>query len=269
MISSTTLFISLAASLEPSASFRMASATTAKPFPASPALAASMDAFRDNKLVSSAISLIVSTNSPITMDFLASSSISFFTLSVTSIVASVFPDNASIVSMLFSTISFVDSEPHAACSMLPPISSIFLERESIWFRQSPASEACSDTPLSISARVILIPWEDSSILAETSSTPPAAFFTSIAIPSTCWISPFILVITFIIYRDSTLNSLLPFVFKCTVKSPSAAFLSRLIIPPMLALIFSEIKSPIITATIHATITSTTVMLLMDSAPFVT
>ena len=50
-ISSTTLLISLAASLEPSASFRMASATTANPFPASPALAASIDAFNDSRLV--------------------------------------------------------------------------------------------------------------------------------------------------------------------------------------------------------------------------
>ena len=44
-----------------SASFLISSATTANPFPASPALAASIAAFRANRFVCSAIELIVST----------------------------------------------------------------------------------------------------------------------------------------------------------------------------------------------------------------
>ncbi len=53
------LFISWAALLEPSANFLISSATTAKPFPASPALAASIDAFKANRFVCSAIEDIV------------------------------------------------------------------------------------------------------------------------------------------------------------------------------------------------------------------
>jgi len=48
-----------------SANFLISSATTAKPFPASPALAASIAAFKANKLVCSVILFIVSTMSPI------------------------------------------------------------------------------------------------------------------------------------------------------------------------------------------------------------
>jgi hypothetical protein len=47
-------YISLALSLLSSASFLISTATTAKPLPASPALAASMEAFKASKLVCSA-----------------------------------------------------------------------------------------------------------------------------------------------------------------------------------------------------------------------
>ena len=65
-ISLTTLFISFkvflmlsVASLDCSASFLTSSATTAKPRPCSPALAASIEAFKLRRLVSSAISVIM------------------------------------------------------------------------------------------------------------------------------------------------------------------------------------------------------------------
>ncbi len=51
--------ICLADSLDCSASFWIWEATTAKPLPCSPALAASMDAFRDRRLVSSAMEVIM------------------------------------------------------------------------------------------------------------------------------------------------------------------------------------------------------------------
>ena len=50
--------IRLADSLDCSASFWICAATTAKPFPASPALAASMEALSDSRLVSSAMEAI-------------------------------------------------------------------------------------------------------------------------------------------------------------------------------------------------------------------
>ncbi len=51
--------ISVAADDESAASFPMDSATTAKPFPCSPARAASMDAFNESRPVSKEISVIV------------------------------------------------------------------------------------------------------------------------------------------------------------------------------------------------------------------
>ena len=49
--------------------FLISSATTPKPFPASPALAASMAAFKDKRLVCSDIEVIVVTIFPIDWDF--------------------------------------------------------------------------------------------------------------------------------------------------------------------------------------------------------
>jgi len=50
------------------ANFLISSATTRKPRPASPALAASMEAFKERSVVSSAISLIVLIICPIALD---------------------------------------------------------------------------------------------------------------------------------------------------------------------------------------------------------
>ena len=82
----TLFWISPAASAEWSASFLISSATTANPLPASPALAASMEAFKESRFVCSEISVIVSTNSLIISDSFLSSSILVSTLIVTSVV---------------------------------------------------------------------------------------------------------------------------------------------------------------------------------------
>src|SRR3989338_304790 len=63
------LLIFLTASAEPSANFLTSSATTAKPLPASPALAASMAALSARRLAWSAIEVMVSVISPMAWDF--------------------------------------------------------------------------------------------------------------------------------------------------------------------------------------------------------
>jgi hypothetical protein len=65
LISLSIISISEVVFLLCSANFLISSATTAKPLPASPALAASIAAFNASKLVCSAITFILSTISPI------------------------------------------------------------------------------------------------------------------------------------------------------------------------------------------------------------
>jgi len=62
------LFISIEEFFDCSASFLISSATTENPFPASPALAASIAAFKAKRLVCSAISPILLTMFPIDVD---------------------------------------------------------------------------------------------------------------------------------------------------------------------------------------------------------
>jgi hypothetical protein len=73
-----------AAFLDPSASFLTSSATTANPLPCSPALAASIAALRESRLVCCAILVMIRTSWDISWDFLESLSMDVevsFTLS--------------------------------------------------------------------------------------------------------------------------------------------------------------------------------------------
>ncbi len=82
------LFISLVLRVLCSANFLISSATTAKPRPASPALAASIAAFRANRFVCSAISSIATTILPIFADLVSRAAISsaiFLVLAVLSL----------------------------------------------------------------------------------------------------------------------------------------------------------------------------------------
>jgi len=79
--------ISLAASLDWSARVLISSATTAKPRPASPALAASMEAFKESRLVWAAILLMIFANAPIAFVCSFKETMSFWIAKVISSVA--------------------------------------------------------------------------------------------------------------------------------------------------------------------------------------
>lgn len=76
------MLISSVEFLDCSARFLISSATTVNPLPASPALAASIDAFKANKFVLFAISLIVLIIFSITLDPFESLSICFVRIKV-------------------------------------------------------------------------------------------------------------------------------------------------------------------------------------------
>ena len=149
-ISSTILEICPADARHWSDSLRISSATTANPLPASPALAASIDALRDKRLVCSAISLIAETMLLMDLDLFSNSSIELITFLVISAV-----DSALLVSPCTELIPELIVVPVALVSF--SISSaleltllILPDSISIWFRQSPDPVSSLLTPISIS-----------------------------------------------------------------------------------------------------------------------
>ncbi len=118
-ISSTIRAIWLADWMDSSASFLISIATTANPRPAFPALAASIDAFRDKRVVCSAISLIVSMIIPMDLDFSSRLSITSIILDVMVMVAPVLSFNRTTESI---PVSITCSAPLASTLICPELS---------------------------------------------------------------------------------------------------------------------------------------------------
>ncbi len=140
------LFMPNEASLDWSASFLTSPATTSKPLPASPALAASIEAFKESKFVCSAISTITLTIFRISFisvfNSLISTTILFVTFLVsTALLFSVLTDarasrlNCSVF-VITSKITF----------MLSPTVLIFSDNTFICAAPSLAPPACCDIP---------------------------------------------------------------------------------------------------------------------------
>ena len=201
------------------ASFPISDATTAKPFPASPARAASIEAFNDNKFVSSAISpirLIICTISPDAFPTLFTaasrlcidSSILSRAMLTRSISCLPFSDMAT-VSFIFCLTrllsSFVSDATPASCVAFSAIS--FTERES-WSTvvfSSPMDCDCIDAAEFISLETSLL---ESACSLSFPEMLPISF-----------IICFIFSINFFTLYPITAISSLPFTSIVTVKSP--------------------------------------------------
>ncbi len=221
IISFTTFWISLAAPIEPSANLRISSATTANPLPASPALAASIEAFRESKLVSSEISLITSINFTIDADFSSKIRILSTTFCVISDVEEERFDNSSIVPMPSLIIVLVLSAICIISSTSLLTTSIFLDNSSICSKQLCASSACWEIPCSISLTAVEILSPHLSIASVASTilcVEPSTFF---EVSFTLTIKPRVLSTISPTLPANIANSSLCLISIITVKSPSA------------------------------------------------
>ena len=132
-----------------SASLRISSETTANPLPASPALAASIDAFKDKRLVCSAISLIVPMMLLIAIDSLFSSLISRMMVSVTSVVPWTFSPRFATITIPFSIAPWASWAISLISSVFSCTTLILSARPFICSRQLSVSCACWEIPLLI------------------------------------------------------------------------------------------------------------------------
>ena len=106
------------------ANFPIWSATTAKPRPASPALAASIEAFRDNRLVWEAISSMATMISAISLDVASIRFIASVNLSISSRLFSASLAEAEIPSAAFLATDALLAEMSVTCLIVPASSSI-------------------------------------------------------------------------------------------------------------------------------------------------
>ena len=162
------------------ASLLVSDATTANPFPASPARAASMDAFKDNRFVSSAISPIVLVISVISWDAWPTSSMADWSCLTESLMLCMAASTSCITAFPFwemftvSSILPLTPSPSALVSSTRAARVValwaitFTERESWftvefisfidWFCCFDAENICTDTSLLLSAWLCSI-WE--------------------------------------------------------------------------------------------------------------
>ena len=132
IVSSIKLEVFCAAFADFCARFPTSSATTAKPFPATPALAASIAAFRERIFVWKAISSMVLMILLISLDF--------------SVMSCIARESSCILSLLSHTASPASLLISEAFSAIPAVSLIFSEMSFIVALSSSMEEACSVAP---------------------------------------------------------------------------------------------------------------------------
>ena len=161
------------ASLDCSANTRISSATTAKPLPASPALAASIEALRASRLVCAVIFRIESASTPIWSTTLASSrACSRFTL-MSAIICLTFWRFSTVSSLVFTARLWMSWDSVAPSCALMAISLA-------------ASSICCVIPLICSAEAAVSSElaASSSVVADTSSISALRLYTLVSIVST-------------------------------------------------------------------------------------
>ena len=139
-----------------SASLRISAATTVNPFPASPALLASMAAFKESILVSAATSLMMAKTFPIRWDFSPRLMICSAPFSVWCRMLSINAAASSMALALSSAFCWVDSAMPAWISLFSAICPAVAESSSMLAVVSPTLAACSEAPDACSSELARI-----------------------------------------------------------------------------------------------------------------